>query len=100
MNVSLSDFLLSDMGLGVSQRFPGQSSCGTGGGTLSSGGEIAARPCFNVAPFCKHSSFFIENVSKKAHETRNALEFVRNKSHARGAMKQGMATHSHSGAVE
>ena len=60
---------------GVSQRFPGQSSCGTGGGTLSSGDGIAAHPCFNVAPFYKYSSFFIEKVLKNC----NSNDFWRSK---------------------
>jgi hypothetical protein len=63
MDVSLSDYLLFGYGFGAFHNgFPGQLSCGTGGGTLSSGDGIAARPCFNVAPFYKHSSFFIEKI--------------------------------------
>ena len=69
MDVSLSDFLLFDMVLVRFTTVPRTIVLQQGGGTLSSGDEIAARPCFNVAPFYKHSSFFIENVLKKAHET-------------------------------
>ena len=69
MDVSLSDFLLSDMGLGRFTTVSRTIVLRQGGGTLSSGDEIAARPCYNVTPFYNHSSYFIENILKKAHET-------------------------------